>query len=490
MSNDATHSDAATSRGQASEGGLLVELWRSVARSADLATLTRIVSTHSEAASLIEQLQVLRIDPSSPLHQELPALLEAGSPSVLSVDEFGLGDLYRPSSPTRAVLGALLHNQGVPSGLLLAESLVDPARSAALLAELIEPFEAALATRPVPRAEAEGPTEARRSDSKAVGPTHPVIIGARSGLRSVMEQIELVSSTDATVLITGETGTGKELVARAVHVRSRRAAGPFLMVNCGSIPTELVDSELFGHERGSFTGAIASRQGWFERAHGGTLFLDEVGDLPAAAQVRLLRVLQDGSFERVGGEEERKVDVRLIAATHRDMSLLISDGTFREDLWYRLSIFPISIPPLRSRRGDIAALANHFARDAGQRLHGSRLSIDPDDLRLLERQPWPGNVRELSAVIERAVILGNGQAVDVQSALGRPPTTRKDGSGDSTEGALLAANRQAIIGALERSLGRIEGPFGAAAALGINPHTLRARMRKMGLDWSRFRQST
>ena len=188
------------------------------------------------------------------------------------------------------------------------------------------------------------------------------IVGAGTGLRSVMDRVEQVAATDAPVLIIGETGSGKEVVARAVHARSRRAAAPIVRVNCGAIPPGLVDSELFGHERGSFTGAIATRQGWFERADGGTLFLDEIGELPLEAQVRLLRILQDGTFERVGGQKPLRVDVRIVAATHRDLAQMVADSTFREDLWYRIGIFPITLPPLRERPEDIPMLAAHFAQ--------------------------------------------------------------------------------------------------------------------------------
>ena len=228
------------------------------------------------------------------------------------------------------------------------------------------------------------------------------VVGAETGLREVMAQVEKVAPTDTPVLILGETGSGKEVIARAIHERSRRSQGPVVRVNCGAIPSELVDSELFGHERGSFTGAIAARKGWFERADGGTLFLDEIGELPLAAQVRLLRILQDGTFERVGAQRAQTCDVRLVAATHRDLKELSAHGAFRQDLWYRISVFPIRLPALRERPGDIAPLARHFARRAGLRLGGVELEPDPEDLELLAAYRWPGNVRELAAVIERA----------------------------------------------------------------------------------------
>jgi transcriptional regulator with GAF, ATPase, and Fis domain len=321
------------------------------------------------------------------------------------------------------------------------------------------------------------------------------IVGADAGLRQVMHRVGQVAPTDAPVLVLGETGSGKEVVARAIHAGSRRAKGPFLRVNCGAIPPELVDSELFGHEKGSFTGAIATRKGWFERADGGTLFLDELGELPAAAQVRLLRVLQDGSFERVGGQRSLRADVRLVAATHRDIAGDVRAGRFREDLWYRVSVFPIDLPALRERRGDIGALAAHFAARAGERLGGRPLAVTVDDVERLSSYTWPGNVRELAAVIERAAILGSGRRLEVGLALGgafAPPTGvgRPDSGASAKASKPGAEDAAALEEAVAACLGRIEGPFGAAARLGVNPHTLRARMRRLGVDWARYRRST
>jgi transcriptional regulator with GAF, ATPase, and Fis domain len=324
------------------------------------------------------------------------------------------------------------------------------------------------------------------------------IVGAETGLKPVMEQIELVARSDTPVLILGETGAGKEVVARAIHERSRRGAGPFLRVNCGAIPHDLVDSELFGHERGSFTGAVGTRKGWFERADGGTLFLDECGELTPAAQVRLLRILQDGTFERVGGERPLHVDIRIVAATHRDLPAMTGDGRFRHDLWYRLAVFPIRLPPLRDRLADIPALAAHFALRAAQRLGMPPVAATAEDINLLVSYSWPGNVRELAAVIERAAILGGGHRLDVAHALGHQPDAASLPISD-VRNAAPASDTQApfpplgvamarhIEAALIRTRGRIEGPVGAAAILGINPHTLRARMRKLGVDWGSFR---
>ncbi len=335
------------------------------------------------------------------------------------------------------------------------------------------------------------------------------VVGEGTGLRSVMERVRLVANSDVPVLILGETGTGKELVARAIHNRSTRHSGPFIRVNCGAIPTELIDSQLFGHERGSFTGADQTRAGWFERADRGTLLLDEIGELPLAAQVRFLRVLQDGFVERVGGAQPIHVDVRIVAATHRDLPRMVQDGQFREDLMYRLAVFPILLPPLRERRDDIAPLAQHFADRAALRFGLPPVAVTPDDVGLLRTYDWPGNIRELGAVIDRAAILGDGHSLEIAKSLGlNDPTTvqitRREGlpsiSGTQRGGIQSAADIASSIATLDeamkshielvlaRTRGRIEGRKGAAALLDINPHTLRARMRKLGVDWSRFRE--
>jgi transcriptional regulator with GAF, ATPase, and Fis domain len=394
-----------------------------------------------------------------------------------------------------------------PTGLLVflapPDRVFEP-EHAALMQRLLEPFSTALEndlrlremTALREAAEADKRSLLTRLGRKSIGDT---IVGVESGLRPVMERVELVAPSDAPVLIFGETGTGKELVARAIHNRSPRRNGPFDRVNCGAIPPELIDSQLFGHERGAFTGAVESRRGWFERADGGTLFLDEIGELPLAAQVRMLRILQDGWMERVGGEEAINVDVRIIAATHRDLAAMVAEGQFRQDLWYRIAVFPVVLPPLRERREDIARLAEHFAQRAATRFGLSPASPTAEDLALLASYPWPGNVRELGAVIDRAAILGNGKRLEVAKALGLDAAT----SVAPRETAAVAVSRPNTGGvapldevirrhielALEATHGCIEGRHGAAALLEINPHTLRARMRKMGIDWSRFRDT-
>jgi transcriptional regulator with GAF, ATPase, and Fis domain len=318
------------------------------------------------------------------------------------------------------------------------------------------------------------------------------IIGAQGGLRQVLTRVDQVARSDSSVLLLGETGSGKEVIARAVHDRSLRAGAPFIRVNCGAIAPELIDSELFGHEKGSFTGAFARRRGWFEQADGGTLFLDEVGELPPPVQVRLLRVLQDGSLYRLGSEQAIHVDVRVIAATHRDLAAMVREGGFREDLWYRIAVFPILIPPLRDRLEDIPALAQHFARRASLKLGLHPQPPTESDIALLSSYAWPGNVREMASVIERAAILGEGHRLEIATALGlssQPRRASERSSGGQGEFATLdQAMIEHIHAALTRTRGKIEGPRGAARLLGINPYTLRSRMRKLGVDPRPFRE--
>jgi transcriptional regulator with GAF, ATPase, and Fis domain len=345
----------------------------------------------------------------------------------------------------------------------------------------------------------------RAGDSPQAVPEHLItgdprggeerLIGGDTGLAAVMARARIVSKSPAPVLLFGETGTGKEIVARAIHEHSTFRSGPFRRVNCGAVPPELIDSELFGHEAGAFTGAIARRKGWFEQANGGTLFLDEVGELAPAAQVRLLRVVQDGEVIRVGGERPVHVNVRIVAATHRDLPAMVESQTFREDLYYRLSVFPIVIPPLRDRPNDIRAFAEYFAERAANRFGLRFVPVSDEDVRLLAEYRWPGNVREMAAVMDRAVLIGQGRELNVAAALGlsdRPhvsPTRTAETVTASVIEPLDVVMQRHIEKALRETQGRVEGPHGAARLLRINPHTLRARMRKMKIDWRRFRPS-
>ncbi len=425
------------------------------------------------------------------------------------------------------VVGPLVHEEK-PSGLVVfvgqLQHAIQP-RHLDLAQHLLEPFRVALENdRRLQELNAlrEAAEADRQSLLSRLGKQqiNEEVVGANTGLRNVMERVELVAKSDVPVLILGETGTGKEVVSRAIHTRSKRSGGPFIRVNCGAIPSELIDSQLFGHEKGSFTGASDQHQGWFERADGGTLFLDEIGELPLAAQVRLLRVLQDHQVERIGGKQPIHVDVRIIAATHRDLAAMVKARQFREDLWYRINVFPILLPRLRERLEDIPFLVRHFVQRAAVRFGLPVVEPTPADLRLLMAYGWPGNIRELGAVIDRAAILGNGRTLEVATSLGLSQvshaSTPANGAGRQEEepveeatfyevipesngsaqsrvpisseiGTLDAAMREHIQRALKATGGQIEGRKGTAAMLGINPHTLRARMRKLKIDWAQYR---
>lgn len=501
-----------------------------------------------------QQGQMVRLRPERSSPNRLRALLpKAVTGDVLAAplpwmeDRFGV-----------LILEALPEEEFRPLHLRIAQTLVEPFTAALRNHEHLRELE-----RLREAAEAERQSLLTRLGREKLADT---IIGAQSGLRAVMERVELVARSDVPVLLLGETGSGKELIARTIHQRSSRADRPFVRVNCGAIPPELIDSQLFGHERGAFTGAVETHKGWFERADGGTLLLDEIGELPSAAQVRLLRILQDGWLERVGGHQPIHVDVRIIAATHRDLAAMVAQGRFREDLWYRIAVFPIFLPPLRDRREDIGPLARHLAQRAAIRFGLPTVMPTDEDIALLQSYNWPGNVRELASVIDRAAILGEGRRLEVARALGMFPAApsaanlvggvgtldmvssgpvldwksdaafshRVGPSGESSaaiqpstpsrissglsDGTVvsggsgfpqsrasgqpippdglpsaktLAPLDEAMRTHIERALttckGRIEGPFGAAALLQINPHTLRARMRKLGINWRRFR---
>jgi formate hydrogenlyase transcriptional activator len=292
----------------------------------------------------------------------------------------------------------------------------------------------------------------------------------------VLKQVETVAPTDSTVLITGETGTGKELIARAIHQLSPRRERTFVKVNCAAIPTGLLESELFGHERGAFTGAIAQRIGRFELAHGGTIFLDEVGDIPLELQPKLLRVLQEQEFERLGSTQTTRVDVRLVAATNRDLAEMVAARTFRSDLYYRLRVFPLHMPPLRERQEDIPALVRYFVEKHAQRMNRTVETIPAETLDLLVRYSWPGNIRELENLIERAVIVSPGPVLRVPLGELKAPS---EPLADSL--TLRAAERDHILKALEATNWVLAGPRGAAARLGMKRTTLQSKMRKLGV---------
>jgi DNA-binding NtrC family response regulator len=305
------------------------------------------------------------------------------------------------------------------------------------------------------------------------------IVGASPPVRDLLEKVKRVAPTDSTVLILGETGTGKELIARAIHDLSPRRTQPLVKVNCGAIAPSLVESELFGHEEGAFTGARERRIGRFELAHGGTIFLDEVGELPLETQVKLLQVLQERRFERVGSSRPQQVDVRVIGATNRDLAQAVKDKTFREDLYYRLNVVPLVVPPLRERREDMPLLVQHFLAKFGKRL-GKRLQeVDADTLRRLAAYAWPGNIRELQNVIERAVVLSAGSVVSIDDCFA--PTGHEAAPG-RTACTLEEAERAHLLYVLEQTRWTIEGRDGAAAILGLKPSTLRSRMRKLGIQ--------
>jgi formate hydrogenlyase transcriptional activator len=313
------------------------------------------------------------------------------------------------------------------------------------------------------------------------------IVGSSEALRRVLEQVSRVAPTDSTVLIQGETGTGKELIARAIHTRSKRSSRAFIRVNCAAIPPSLIASELFGHEKGSFTGALQRRLGRFESADGGTIFLDEIGELAPETQVALLRVLQEREFERIGGNQTIPVDVRVLTATNKDLSAAVAEGTFRTDLFYRLNVFPIQLPALRERIDDIPLLVEYlvdrYAQKAGKRIR----SISKDTLALFQSYDWPGNIRELQNVVERAVILCDGETFCVDASWLAPVAPRPAASSAPLVEDLAEREKLIIENALRESGGLISGPTGAAAKLGLPRQTLESKIRKLGIDRHRLK---
>ena len=317
----------------------------------------------------------------------------------------------------------------------------------------------------------------------------PRIVGKSPALRQVLQLVEMVAPSDSTVLLLGETGTGKELIARAIHDRSHRKSGTFVELNCAAFPTGLLEAELFGHERGAFTGAITQTIGRLELADQGSLFLDEIGDIPLELQPKLLHVLQEREFERLGSTRERKVDIRVVAATHRDLEEMIREKQFRSDLYYRLNVFPISVPPLRERPEDIPLLVRYFVQQFAQRMNKKIDAISSDTIQALSRYSWPGNIRELQNVIERSVVVHEKGKLSVKKSwLSREYFHTEPVTQPAFRRSALQ-DREIIGSALAETRGRVSGPSGAAAKLGIPPSTLESKIRSMHINKYSFKAS-
>ena len=423
---------------------------------------------------------------------ELPEVLVINRPREEPVTrclEEALGEPYSSAMS----LPLIIEDQVVGALALLAEGddrFTD--EHAALYATLREPFFVAMANT-LEHAEVVRLTNRLADDNRYLNrellrQLGDEIVGADFGLRHVMYQVRQVAPTESPVVLLGETGTGKDVIAHAIHVGSPRRDGPFIPVNCGAIPDTLIDSELFGHERGAFTGATARKRGRFERAHGGTILLDEIGEMPLEAQVRLLRVLEDREIERVGGTERIPVDIRVIAATHQNLEENVRNGRFREDLWFRLNVFPIVIPPLRERLSDIPALVEHFLERKGGELNvGTAPSLAPGAIAALMSYHWPGNVRELENALERALILYRDEPLRFDD-LGRAIAPAAEPAAAAFDPTLLDLDRvmaKHITRVLGMAGGKIHGPGGAGELLGVNPSTLRYRMEKLGIPFKK-----
>jgi len=357
-----------------------------------------------------------------------------------------------------------------------------------LISQLAEPFSIALsnalAHREIQRLNAIL-TEENQFLRRKNRSTFKDVVGASFGLSKVMEMAQRVAPLDTPVLLLGETGVGKEVIADAIHDLSPRRTGPLVKVNCGAIPESLIDSELFGHEKGAFTGAVSDKKGRFERAQGGTLFLDEIGELPPEAQLRLLRVLQSHTFERVGGNESLETDARIIAATHKNLEAMVSENEFRQDLWYRLNVFPITIPPLRERRQDLPALVNHFIeKKSGEMGITPPPALNDGAMAKLRNRDWQGNVRELENVIERELILQRNGPLKFDW-LESGPASSYPADPESPPVPLETVMKSHIRRTLDYCNGKVGGPGGAAEILGLHPSTLRNRMKKMGIQYGR-----
>jgi transcriptional regulator with GAF, ATPase, and Fis domain len=421
---------------------------------------------------------------------ELPSVFVINKPREEPVTRRMLSALDEPSSSAMS-LPLVIEDRIVGSLALLAEG--DDRFSeehAQLFAMLKEPFFVAMSNtlkhEEVVKLKNRLADDNRYLHRELLRVSGDEIIGADFGLRGVMQQVRQVAPTESPVLLTGETGVGKDVIANAIHLASPRRDGPFIPVNCGAIPESLLDSELFGHEKGAFTGALAAKRGRFERADRGTILLDEIGEMPPEAQVRLLRVIQNREVERIGGTERIPVDIRIIAATNRDLRRMVREGRFREDLWFRLDVFPIIVPPLRERRSDIPALINYFIDKKAKELKtGDLPRLAADAIDELMTYSWPGNVRELENVVERAMILHRGEPLRFDD-LGNPVSTTSVADAPQSDDQPLdldSVNRRHIERVLGMAGGKIHGPGGAAEILEVNPNTLRSRMRKLGIPF-------
>ena len=400
--------------------------------------------------------------------------------------------LRKLDEPVSSILGMLLEVDDKPLGVIICRAVGKNRYTdehIEILKPLMQPFyislSNALAHREVLKLREILLDDNRYLQGELEKSVGDQIIGTHFGLKGVMNMVRQVAPTDSPVLLLGETGTGKDMIASAVHHSSGRNKGPFISVNCGAIPESLIDSELFGHEKGAFTGALAQKRGRFERANGGTIFLDEIGELPPAAQVRLLRVLQNREIERVGGTESIILDIRVIAATNRDLEEMVREKLFREDLWFRLNVFPILLPPLRDRRSDIPALVQHFIQRKARELKlPSVPALAPGAIEDLLGYGWPGNVRELENIIERACIIYRDMPLRFDELIsGSPKRSSRGRDAESLE--LDDAVSRHIKMVLDRTEGKIHGTGGAAELLGINPSTLRNRMDKLGIEYKR-----
>ncbi|HOI73356.1 MAG TPA: sigma 54-interacting transcriptional regulator [Syntrophales bacterium] len=441
--------------------------------------------------------------PSKPLSEEAINRInrDAGAWSEIKILEraelhpaaLTLASSIDPSKTSIMYMSLVIEGKFLGSVVFLADGKgVFRDEHAALVSQLREPFNIAVSNalryREVMRLKDMVDAENRNLTRELRYTTEDEIVGADGGLREVMEMVRKVASLNSPVLLLGETGVGKEVVANAIHYASPRKDKPFVTVNCGAIPESLMDSELFGHERGAFTGAIAQKKGRFERADRGSIFLDEVAELPPSAQVRLLRVLQNRQIERVGGAETISVDIRIIAATHRNLEEMVRSGRFREDLWFRLNIFPVMIPPLRHRRDDIPGLLDHFIQEKSRELKiHTPPPLSPDVMERLMSYHWPGNVRELENLVERELIRSrtpNGNHALTFEPFGwpkHPQDTWRPTEGRNTILTLNEAMSRHIQEALSMTKGKIYGPDGAARRLKVNPNTLRSRMKKLGI---------